>query len=355
MDNYHRLNSFEIEKNRYLFYDIFYKFNRLFILTSMYVDFKHSIDDAVITIENQKFKITDSIYNYSGSIDNKLWENCIVSIVELPSNLRKKQQLNITVMYHGSQKSYNLTKYKPKAKKFYLTAGTLFKHDYKYLKMWMSYYEKIGVQFFYLYYNGVASEKIKSIAKQFNNCILIDWDFPYWIHGKSETDQKPVKHHSAQSVQINHMLYKYENDTVWMSMMDLDEYFVLTEPTNQKLVDFLKQKEKFPSVIFPCVWAQVDTSEINKDTDVNYLLTNTIQQNQGHCLIPRRSKSIYQTSKTHMVNVHHSKIPKFTFRKGYEIKRKEGYMLHFYRFSKNRYIKGNYEDTDIVNKMLQKG
>ena len=105
-----------------------------------------------------------------------------------------------------------------------LAITTLFKDDYNIFPCFYNYYTSQGVEWFYMYYNGIITPEI---TKLFNkpNVTLIEWDFRYWNIACT------FKHH-AQPGQMHDALYKYgKSNYNYMIFCDLDEYLHISKTT----------------------------------------------------------------------------------------------------------------------------
>ena len=99
-----------------------------------------------------------------------------------------------------------------------LALTTLFKDDHALLPLFYNWYRSNGVDAFYLYYNGVATDAIRRRC-DLPGVVLIDWNFQYWNDATCK-----YKHH-AQMGQMHDALYRFGKDQHrYMIFCDLDEY-----------------------------------------------------------------------------------------------------------------------------------
>ena len=120
-----------------------------------------------------------------------------------------------------------------------LSLMTLFKDDYRLLPTFISYYEKLGVDSFHLYFNGPLNRVDWSFLEEAarNSGIrvtLVEWDVPYWwnlsaVVNKPFYDQQGYQHH-AQTMAMNHHLHTVRGQSDYTLFVDLDEYIFTPKP-----------------------------------------------------------------------------------------------------------------------------
>ena len=99
-----------------------------------------------------------------------------------------------------------------------LALTTLFKDDHALIPLFYNWYRANGVEQFYLYYNGVATDDIRRRC-DLPGVVLTDWNFRYWNDSSCK-----YKHH-AQMGQMHDALYRFGKDRHrYMIFCDLDEY-----------------------------------------------------------------------------------------------------------------------------------
>jgi hypothetical protein len=110
---------------------------------------------------------------------------------------------------------------------------TLFKDDYRLLPEFIRYYSNLGVERFYLYYNGPLksvdweflrnSEKVRGA-----DILLIEWDIAYWWKLSAPVGMpfydEPGRQHHAQTMAMNHHLHSVRGHSAYTLFVDLDEY-----------------------------------------------------------------------------------------------------------------------------------
>lgn len=121
---------------------------------------------------------------------------------------------------------------------FDLVLTTLFKFNKKEeIIFFLNYYRLQGVQYFYLYYNGLLCDldiDIYTYLKSQNDITLIEWNFIYFL-----PTSFPFKHH-AQLGQIHDALYRYR--TNYMVFCDMDEFMCMRN--GKKLIEEILESKK---------------------------------------------------------------------------------------------------------------
>jgi hypothetical protein len=284
--NYDDINSFylssdckseEESDNKLLFFDIFIKDDKLWMICPVYnivnpITFINSITVIYNGLKLEPFGYLDK-FDYEPTLIF-LFKINNVSIIS-----------NINVNFNGITKSYRL-KHKPNIIQHKLALTTLFKNDYKLIRIFQPYYEKQGVDFFYMYYNGILNDEIKELYNS-NNIKLIEWNFKY-LHNEEEI---PIHH--AQTGQMHHAIYKYGKGNIdYMIFCDLDEYLVINGKTLRAAV------EDNPDMIGFCNrWSKT------LDGLIPDMLPKTFKSSE-RIPFPSRSKCIYNVNKITTIGIH---------------------------------------------------
>lgn len=303
-------NNFKIGENIYLFTDLFISGNDIIGVTKYYNNINFNKIEIYV---NNKKRFFDVIHIHKNSNEQ--------SVICILKNVTIKKKMKIIVKYMKFRKQFIL--YKPDYKKYYLTMSTLFKDDEFLLKSWIMHYKKIGVEHFYLYYNGKITDKL---LKYFDNIdrklfTLIEWNYTYWVGPNI---------HLAQITEVNNSIYKYRYNSKYIAFFDLDEYIVC-----KNLKNILKKynSNNVASIIFNNSWADIKNFNFNR-LKLNYnnfknykiIRDNIFEKAQTkHIINPLNIKN----NGIHVVRNMNNK--KFTsYKTNY-------YFLHFYKFSlKNR-------------------
>ena len=308
MTTTYKPHPFLISSLKLLFFDIFYKNNKIYLIMPIY-NTPASSEHIKITVNNKILNLTESHIKDS-------YEPILVYIYEYitPPNTVIKvdiKLINNMINSYDIQHIYTHTEsIVKKNSNNFLALTTLFKHDYYLFPLFYNYYKEQGVQHFYMYYNGIVTPKI---CKVFNkpDVTLVEWNFHYWNH-------PVVKYaHHAQMGQMHHALYKYGKDVYdYMIFCDLDEY--LHVPKNKCIdstANIVHNNEQHNDNTI----RQFITN--NPDIDIfgfcNYW-ANTIENNIPNkrylpkkflavsepCEYKERSKNIYKVSFINTIGIH---------------------------------------------------
>ena len=309
MTTTYKPQPFLISSLKLLFFDIFYKNNKIYLIMPIY-NVPASSEHIKITVNNKILNLTEShIKDSNEPILVYIYEhitppNTVIKVdIKLINNMIKSY--DIQHIYTHTESSVN------KNSNNFLALTTLFKDDYYLFPLFYNYYKEQGVQHFYMYYNGIVTPEISKLFNKLD-VTLVEWNFHYW-------NPRGVKYpHHAQMGQMHHALHKYGKDIYdYMIFCDLDEY--LHVPKNK------------------CIDTKVDTSDIanaapidntirkfitnNPDIDIfgfcNYW-ANTVENNIPNrpylpkkilavsepCEYKERSKNIYKVSFINTIGVH---------------------------------------------------
>ena len=310
------INSFHINSFQYLFFDMFYKNNKLYLILPIYADPIYAdpiySDPIQIKINNTLLHLTDKKVNDSG-------EPAMVYIYDCHNVYHKECQndyIEVTVIFNNITRKYSLQHIKTE-RKIDLALTTLFKDDYNIFPIFYDYYTKQGVSHFFMYYNGVSTPKIKQVLLRFPNVTLIDWNFQYW------TKTCKYEHH-AQPAQLNHALYRYGKDICeYMIFCDLDEYLYIPKCSLKEKVLANKEIDTFG---FCNKWAKTLDNKTITAFPRSFLCT------PGSYNYKVRSKNIHKVDSLNIIGIHAAHE--------YDINIKEPKLLinfimfHFYNWSK---------------------
>jgi hypothetical protein len=209
-----------------------------------------------------------------------------------------------------------------------LSAMTLFKHDYRLLPEYIRHYTALGVERFYLYYNGPLSEIDWTFLRDNEHArhadiVLYEWNIAYWWTlaapvGVPQYDAQGFQHH-AQTMAINHHLHAMKEVSRYTLFADLDEYVFMPkahlEKAMERLVSYLQ---------FQCWWMSPDPPRAYEDfslaeSDMPILVS---EAGEG----PGRTKCLVRVLDIDIMGIHrpHSHLG----RRGFMA---DGY-FHIYRF-----------------------
>ena len=325
---------FSVSNIKLLFFDIFYKNNKIYLIMPIYnvPAVPHHI---TVNINNKILKLSNShVKDSNEPILIYMYEyitppNTVIKVnISLVNNMLKSYDLrhihtNMTQNIHPN----NL-----------LALTTLFKHDYYLFPLFYNYYKKQGVQHFYMYYNGIITPEISKIFDK-PDVTLVEWNYHYW-------NPRGVKYaHHAQMGQMHHALYKYGKDIYeYMIFCDLDEYlhipknkFIestapnLTQYSDNTLKQFIINKPDIDIFGFCNFWANTIDDSI---PSTPYLPKKFLAVSEPTEYL-ERSKNIYKVSSINTIGIHQIGYNFYSTLSGIL----DLNMYHFYKWSsKNRVI-----------------
>jgi len=156
---------------------------------------------------------------------------------------------------------------------------------------WVEYHKNLGVDHFYLYYDGLLSDLEKKAPDTYNKILeyceqdittLIEWDIHdgnSWRHelnipNVDMGDENVRLWEKHRMHQFHDTLWKYGHLTNWVGNFDLDEFFITEKHNN--ITDFLSQYnvDKVSHIRVINNWAELDgmTMKEYKKFDLNDLL-----------------------------------------------------------------------------------
>lgn len=126
-------------------------------------------------------------------------------------------------------------------KKYFLSFVSNFKDENPYLKEWLDYHIKVGVDHFYLF-NQCGSEESWRILEPYQERGIVtvhDWTkISSKYEGPTKFFQKNRNH-----MGYNHAARNYRNQTEWLLKIDLDEFLFIADE-QQSIQTWLKQLDK---------------------------------------------------------------------------------------------------------------
>lgn len=320
------VNRFDINDSELLFFDIFFKNNKIYLILPIYNE-PYDTDDIKIKVNN-----TDNIYITTKFIKNN-WEPALIYIYDYISDLK---QIELSIEYNNITKSFVLEHIISNNIHHKLSLTTLFKDDYVLFPFFYNYYKNQGVSHFYMYYNGKITSEIRRIFDK-SDVTLIEWDFPYWIDKKINS-----KHmHHAQMGQMHDAIYRFGKDICdYMIFCDLDEYLYIA---NTKLIKFIEENNNIDIIGFCNKWSDVVDDSLLRQPLMfpSKLLTSPLYY------YGNRSKNIYNLNSINIIGIH----------RGYEFSKidinsvTDFYMFHFYKWNnsiRETKIDGNCNILEII-------
>jgi hypothetical protein len=304
--NYHDLsnniNYFELTNIKLLFFDIFYKNDKIYLVMPIY-NKQADHEQIFIKVDDNRLKMS-----YSYVKDNN--EPTLIYVYDYIMHKDTSNTIVVDVECNNIKKSYLLHHIRTtddQPKKF-LTLTTLFKNDYKLFTLFYNYYKNQGVSHFYMYYNGILTKEIKYIFIKYEDVTLVEWKFNYW-----NPNMYKYCHH-AQMGQIHHAIYRYGKDMCdYMIFCDLDEYLHIPESKFEKnekndnnynvnltLKKFIENNPLIEIFGFCNIWANT----IDDKYPTSHTLPDKIVINNQIDSYSTRSKNIYKISSIETVGIH---------------------------------------------------
>ena len=307
-------NNFKIE-NKILFSNITLIDNKIY-LTSIYYQYNPW------KMNNLKINIYDNTIIKKNMIEYNNYESCLLIELELE---KVKNNVSIEIIYNDYKKKMNLHQLNLPKNNIY--AVTLFKDDYQLLKKYLEYYNNLGVNCFYLYYNNKINEdfinEINIINQSKYEIILVEWEYEYWHMNKGKT-----KHHHSQTMAINDSLYTLKHFCNYILYNDLDEYIKM-DYSFDKLIEKNSNVDVFQ---FKCMFCKMGTDLIKyRNFYFEYDEKKVIK---GNFWDKYREKNLIKTSSVNLMGVHN---PVLEYSKKELVIEYVSYFYHFINFyEKNR-------------------
>jgi len=308
------VNSFPLNDLDVLFFNIFFKNNKLYLILPIYNE-PYSTDDIKISIE----KDNDSIpLQITTKYMKDTWEPSLVYVYDYNSSMGSTIQVKVQYKEHIHEYSLNheITSTSASVNRN-LGLTTLFKDDYTLFPFFYNYYKKQGVDHFYMYYNGKITPEIREMFNERNDVTLIEWDFIYWI----DESRKCKYYHHAQMGQMHDALYRYGKDNEdYMIFCDLDEYLYIE---NSTILKYILQNNKLVDLIGFCnKWANTLDNTIPSNFPSKLFTSNKFRYGV-------RSKNIYKVTSVNTIGIHSSQ----DFTKHNIIASIDLYMFHFFNWA----------------------
>jgi hypothetical protein len=295
------MQSFALDSDDYLFFDIFHKNNKLYLICPVYS----------VGIDISKLSI---FHNGSTLVIIEKYSEIHVEPVEVLIYSHSSSGGSILVEYNGTQKEFTLEHIRTTVHPT-LSVSTEFKDDYRLINIFYNYYKNQGVTNFYMYYNGKLTDDIRQMYN-LPGVVLIEWNFRW----KNTLSDKYLFVHHSQPAQMHHALYRYGKDVnEYMIMCDLDEYMYIPA---KKLVNYIREHPAIDMFGFRNVWS--DTI----DGNIPSTLPNRIRTSNEWHTFKYRSKCIYKTELVLTLTIHYGT----RFKRPVQILT-DNILLHFYKWS----------------------
>jgi len=258
------------------------------IFTSIYyVKNLFNIEDIIIIVKNENI-IKKNVYN-----NDNIYEPSLSIILEL-ENIAN----NINIIIEYKNKQYEVFLEQLHIIDHHISAMTLFKDDYYLLNRYLKYYEDLGVNIFYIYYNNKIDYKIIDQIQKLNvnqsKIYLTEWNYIYWLKYDN------TKQHFAQTMAINDSLHILKNYSNYILYNDLDEYFLLD--TYNNLNDLINKNKDIDIFVFKNRFCKMGNELIKyKDFDEKFNLSNIIE---GNYWDKYREKNLIKCENINVMGVH---------------------------------------------------
>jgi hypothetical protein len=306
---YLKVSPFKLSDEHYLFFDIFYKNDLIYIIAPFY----HSTFPNFSLLKAfQEQTELELVQTYARNAYEPI---CV--LVYKPNT--PAENITVDICYEHNKHTYHLKHYRT-TKTDYLVQTTLCLHDLYLVNMYCDYHTKMGVEKFYMYYNGAVTDDIRN---KFNkeNVILIEWNFHFF----NNLNKHPgyYQHHAIPG-HMQHALYKYGKDSAhFMLFNDLDEYVYIKNNTLQNLL--LQNPD---CIYLNNAWSRLSNNSIPSSFPTTFLTSQPVHY--------ERSKCIHNTDSVELVTGHYwSKLTDKANARGYNgIHNIDNISLHFCNWSR---------------------
>ena len=310
--NIHNIpNSFYITDTRLLFFDIFYKNNKIYLIMPIYNKPANPLQITII-LNNIELSLSESFVKDSN-------EPALIYVYNVPiMESEIASEIEVEVSCCEIMKTYTLSHIIsatsptptpiptpiPTPRQHFLTLATLFQNDYTIFPLFYNYYKSQGVSHFYMYYNGVITNQIKDFFAKYSSdsVTLIEWNFHYW---NPRTFKYP---HHAQPAQIHHAIYRYgKSMSEYMISCDLDEYLhipIQSDNDNHRLSLTLKKYIDSHRDIDIFGFCNIWATTLDDKYPAEPVLPDKILTVESINPYKDRSKNIYKLDSIQTVGIH---------------------------------------------------
>ena len=155
------------------------------------------------------------------------------------------------------------------------------KDDHDYIREWIDYHHKIGVEHFYISDNG-SNPPLQAILQDYIAKGLVVYTY--------DRRQKP------QCAVYNECIAKYREESKWIGFFDADEFFVLRKHSNIR--DFLSNYEKFGALSVCWVMFGSNGHDQKQKSILRSYTTRANEHHQAHY------KTIAQPARVKRYSIH---------------------------------------------------
>jgi hypothetical protein len=306
IDNRVLFSNISLCKNKIILTSMHYKINKwnynnlsinvsnCNIINKKLIDNNDEYESSTIIIIELDKEVNDLIlkikYNHIFSINNL--NNNDINTNDIHNNIDNNINNNKIYTYEIYLENLNI-------KTHLLSAMTLFKDDYELLKRYLKYYNNLGIEIFFLYYNKKIDylflEEIIKINELNVHIYLIEWNYIYWWKDIDNT-----KYHHAQMMAINDSLNILKNYGTYTLYNDIDEYII-----NDNFIDFnnlIENNKDIDVFIFKNRFCKMGNdlikySEFDKIFDISKII-------KGNYYDQYREKNIIKLDTINVMGVH---------------------------------------------------
>lgn len=270
--------------NQLLFSNISLCKNKIIFTSLHYKENNFDINDIDINI--RKNKVISKII-----LDNDHYETSLSIIFELDNIYN-----NVSIQIKYKDEIFDIYLEQLNIESHHISAMTLFKDDILLLKRYLKYYSSMGVELFFLYYNGKIDhqliQKIISLNELNLKIYLVEWNYIYWLKYGN------MKHHFAQSMAVCDSLNILKNYGDYTLYNDLDEYIILNDNFN----NLIQNNEDIDIFIFKNRFCKMGNDLISyNDFDEKFDLNNIILGNYWDKM---REKNLIKLNNIHVMGIH---------------------------------------------------
>ena len=139
--------------------------------------------------------------------------------------------------------------------KYYLSICAIFQDEAPYLREWIDYHRRVGVQHFWLYNNN-SSDNYKDVLNPYIKQGIVEL-----IEWPSEDKDENQFYYDVQSPAYTHAINKAKGVSQWLAIIDSDEFIV---PIQENTVSECLKK-RYSECSGVCVnWQNFGTSHVRK-------------------------------------------------------------------------------------------
>ena len=183
--------------------------------------------------------------------------------------------LTTTLDYFGNTTTFELKK-NPSPPPSDWAMVAVFSFSRHLLRMWVTYWHTIGVDTFYLYYNG-KSEDIPLIESELADLpfsiVIVDWQILHWI--LTDTADNTC----GQPIAINEAVVRWSHLHKFMAFYDTDEFLVLPESDNLNHFTqrWTAQFGPFLALRSQCAWSMLNMTTANFSSIAKATMTDLVE------------------------------------------------------------------------------